>query len=400
MQLNNNLFAGSSTPTSTLTWISWFCSLPGHEYYCEVTEDFIEDDFNLTGLNSMVPFWKEAMEMVLDVEPDEETNKIPDVSIVEASAELLYGLVHQRYILTRMGLQAMVEKYEQGIFGACPRVFCNGTHVVPCGRTDIPGHDTVKLYCPNCSDIYTPPSSRFQGVDGAFFGTTFPHLFFQSYRELAPAPFWKPTSGHSSSPTSSRSVSPDAVAPDESAPAGQSKHVNPPPFVNPNPHGGQKRPAGRVYQPKIYGFRVSEQAKNGPRMLWMRLRPQDPEELDMVDWRGRFYDDEDDEYDHEDGAAEEDRPMEDFDPVSCALDGHDEDDDEEEEEEEEEARPPYPPQGRTRADFGPPSQSPPSSAPPRTPRDSPIVSASLTGKAATGRAEVKAVKQWGRVLTA
>ena len=60
---------GSSTPTSTLTWISWFCSLPGHEYFCEVTEDFIEDDFNLTGLNAMVPFWREAMEMVLDVEP-------------------------------------------------------------------------------------------------------------------------------------------------------------------------------------------------------------------------------------------------------------------------------------------------------------------------------------------
>jgi hypothetical protein len=34
-----------------------------------VSEDFIEDDFNLTGLNAMVPFWKEAMEMVLDVEP-------------------------------------------------------------------------------------------------------------------------------------------------------------------------------------------------------------------------------------------------------------------------------------------------------------------------------------------
>ena len=60
---------GSSTPTSSLTWISWFCSLPGHEYFCEVTEDFIEDDFNLTGLNAMVPFWREAMEMVLDVEP-------------------------------------------------------------------------------------------------------------------------------------------------------------------------------------------------------------------------------------------------------------------------------------------------------------------------------------------
>lgn len=67
-ELIRNLTASSSV-TSTLTWISWFCSLPGHEYFCEVTEDFIEDDFNLTGLNGLVPFWKEAMEMVLDVEP-------------------------------------------------------------------------------------------------------------------------------------------------------------------------------------------------------------------------------------------------------------------------------------------------------------------------------------------
>lgn len=41
---------------------------------------------------------------------DEDTSKIPDVSIVEASAELLYGLVHQRFILTRAGLQAMVRR--------------------------------------------------------------------------------------------------------------------------------------------------------------------------------------------------------------------------------------------------------------------------------------------------
>jgi len=41
-----------------------------------------------------------------------------------------------------------------------------GCNVVPCGRSDLPGIDTVKLYCPNCNDIYSPPSSRFQGVDG------------------------------------------------------------------------------------------------------------------------------------------------------------------------------------------------------------------------------------------
>lgn len=67
--LTTSPYLASSTPTSSLTWITWFCSLPGHEYFSEVSEDFIEDDFNLTGLNGMVPFWKEAMEMVLDVEP-------------------------------------------------------------------------------------------------------------------------------------------------------------------------------------------------------------------------------------------------------------------------------------------------------------------------------------------
>lgn len=41
----------------------------------------------------------------------EDALKIPDVSIVESSAELLYGLVHQRYILTRPGLQAMVRSH-------------------------------------------------------------------------------------------------------------------------------------------------------------------------------------------------------------------------------------------------------------------------------------------------
>lgn len=308
----------SSTPTSTLTWITWFCSLPGHEYFCEVSEDFIEDDFNLTGLNTMVPFWKEAMEMVLDVEPDEDASKIPDVSIVESSAEMLYGLVHQRYILTRMGLQAMVDKYESGVFGSCPRVYCVGCNVVPCGRSDMPGLDTVKLFCPNCNDLYVPPSSRFQGVDGAFFGTTFAHLFFQSYRELAPAPFWKAPSPRAGNGTSSsRRSSSDSRAS---------------PFVNPNPHGGQKRASGYVYVPRIYGFKVSERAKSGPRMQWLRLRPESPEELDMVDWKGRWIDDDDDDGDY--NEEDEDRQMEDFDPEA-----EDDDDDDEEQEEEDDPDP-------------------------------------------------------------
>lgn len=59
----------SESGTEGLTWISWFCSLNGHQYFAEVAEQFIEDDFNLTGLNQLVPFYKEALEMILDVEP-------------------------------------------------------------------------------------------------------------------------------------------------------------------------------------------------------------------------------------------------------------------------------------------------------------------------------------------
>lgn len=44
---------------------------------------------------------------------------------------------------------------------------------------------------------------------------------------------------------------------------------------------GQRVPQARLYTPRIYGFRVSEHAKSGPRMRWMRMRPESFEELDQ-----------------------------------------------------------------------------------------------------------------------
>ena len=49
------------------SWISSFCSLLGHEYFAEVSEEFIEDDFNLTGLQGQVPMYKEALEVCDDL---------------------------------------------------------------------------------------------------------------------------------------------------------------------------------------------------------------------------------------------------------------------------------------------------------------------------------------------
>ncbi|KAH8915609.1 casein kinase II beta subunit [Atractiella rhizophila] len=219
-------------------------------------------------------FYKEALEMILDVEPEEESLKIPDVSILESSAELLYGLIHQRFVVTRQGLQAMHEKYQSGHFGACPRVYCNGWKVVPCGRSDLPGVDTVKLYCSNCIDTYTPPSSRFNAVDGAFFGTTFPHLFFQTYKELQPGIVGVYLKGGRDK---------DASIGANGGPAGAGGVG-----TDGEEETTVMTSSARIYTPKIYGFRVSERAKSGPRMQWLRMRPRREEELDDVDERGEW----------------------------------------------------------------------------------------------------------------
>lgn len=192
----------TTTSSSLQSWISWFCSLAGHEYYAEVPEDFIEDEFNLTGLSAIVPYYNEALEMILDVEPEETSEadeegegqeeeeeeeeqeeeedgfwkeKPPvrrrrrervDPSVIEPYAAMLYGLIHQRYLLTRNGLRLMAERYAAEQFGFCPRVYCGRCPVIPCGRYDEAGKESVRLYCPRCMDLYNPPSSIFQNVDG------------------------------------------------------------------------------------------------------------------------------------------------------------------------------------------------------------------------------------------
>ncbi|CAL9756518.1 unnamed protein product [Musa acuminata subsp. burmannicoides] len=169
------------------SWISWFCNLRGNEFFCEVDDEYIQDDFNLCGLSSQVPYYDYALDLILDVESShgdlftEEQNEL-----VESAAEMLYGLIHVRYILTSKGMAAMLEKFKNYDFGRCPRVYCCGQPCLPVGQSDIPRSSTVKIYCPKCEDIYYP-RSKYQGnVDGAYFGTTFPHLFLMTYGHLKP----------------------------------------------------------------------------------------------------------------------------------------------------------------------------------------------------------------------
>ncbi|KAI9341832.1 casein kinase II, regulatory subunit [Pilaira anomala] len=175
--------------------------------------------------------------MILDIESEEisedeqadEKESWVDPNIVEPYAAMLYGLIHQRYLVTRNGLRTMAERFTNEQFGVCPRVYCYKCPVIPCGRYDEAQKESVRLYCPSCMDLYCPPNPMFQTIDGSHFGTTYAHLMFETYTDL---------------------------------------------FAKPKPH---------IYQPRIFGFRVNESSRSGPKMQWLRMRPEEYTEQDEVE---------------------------------------------------------------------------------------------------------------------
>ncbi|CAD7932557.1 unnamed protein product [Amoebophrya sp. A120] len=169
-----------------LGWISWFCSVPSHELFCEVDEDYIRDNFNLYGLRNRLQYYDHALDMVLMPDaPDEDDLQDADFLEVYRDAQDLYGLVHARYILSPRGLEAMREGYQSSIFGTCPRVKCHQQPVLPVGTSDELRVSRVKTYCPKCEQLYATKST-YSDIDGAYFGTSFPHVFLLTYPELVP----------------------------------------------------------------------------------------------------------------------------------------------------------------------------------------------------------------------
>jgi casein kinase II subunit beta len=142
-----------------------------------------------------------------------------------------------------------LEKYRKGDFGRCPRVGCYAHPVLPVGLSDIPYQKPVKLYCSRCEDIYSPKSNRHGSIDGAYFGTTFPHMLFMVYPQMIPGK-GQPVGGGSSIIEVNRSLG-DLVSS-----AGRE---------GPSSVGSVSTATAALkaekFESRIFGFRVNEEAK-------------------------------------------------------------------------------------------------------------------------------------------
>ena len=166
-------------------WIQWYCSLEGHEFLVEIEEEYIKDAFNLYGLNTHFPKdkFKTFQKMILSpLAPNEED--LNDEHFVELNQEAsdLYGLIHARFIYTPRGLAKVYQKYLQGVFGYCPRALCDRQKTLPVGLSDSLKTSRFKVFCPRCEEVYMP-KFRNINIDGAYFGTSFPHVFLKHYPE-------------------------------------------------------------------------------------------------------------------------------------------------------------------------------------------------------------------------
>ena len=119
-------------------------------------------------------------------------------------------------------------------------MYCYQQPLLPVGLSDMPYVKAVKLYCPRCEDIYSPKSNRHGSIDGAYFGTTFPHMLFMVYPQIIPGKGQPVGSSVGETNRSAAGPAPSVVGAMSTA--------------------GAALKAER-YESRIFGFKVNEEAK-------------------------------------------------------------------------------------------------------------------------------------------
>ena len=166
-------------------WVDAFLALPRAKLLARIDDEFLHNSFNVTGIKLKVTNFTPAYELIRRNSILSARGEIPYEKISE-EAEDVYGLLHARYLITKQGLEAMYHKFYHEEFMKCPRVNCRGAQCLPYGTSDELHRATVKMYCPCCSDIYNPIDPDILDVDGAYFGSSWVHMFLQRFPQVVP----------------------------------------------------------------------------------------------------------------------------------------------------------------------------------------------------------------------
>ena len=173
------------------SWIDSFMDQPGTDWLCKIPLAYIKDEFNLYNLEVDAERIKTAYKQLIseqNVSSDSSDSFDSDSEeVIDQCTELMYGLIHARYIYTEEGTEIMHRKYRSGIFGVCPRYKCHDEKLLPVGLSDRPNQGKVKLYCPNCHQLYFPDPTH-ENLDGAYFTTGFAHYLLLDLQKLKSLP--------------------------------------------------------------------------------------------------------------------------------------------------------------------------------------------------------------------
>ena len=183
---------GENDPTTG--WIPWYCSLPGNDFLVEVSLDFIKDKFNLEGIYEYIDqvysrnYYFDIMSMIVTTK-NPKVGDIGDklfIELFEKAADV-YRMLHVRFLASDAGQKIMLERLESKYYGVCPRYLCRGQAVLPIGLSAKPEMQRVKVYCPQCQDIFPPDLAKQSDLDGANFGgVTYPNFLLKNYPDKYP----------------------------------------------------------------------------------------------------------------------------------------------------------------------------------------------------------------------
>ncbi len=98
------------------SWIEWFLAQRGNNFLCEVDASFVQDSFNLYGLQAQFEDFSDTVDLILSAPPRSDRDGLAHP--LYADARVLYGLIHARFILTSKGLTLMVSS---GLRSRAPR---------------------------------------------------------------------------------------------------------------------------------------------------------------------------------------------------------------------------------------------------------------------------------------